>query len=162
MHNTRGHQLRFLPPTTRGNSYHNSFFSLPQSDNVIIYKLGNIKIIANITKEVSAISISHVYLFRNIIAKAIFITPCNINCTKWKFVIASFLGYMVDELYILSFSLLFYKINHLRTILCDHNVDLNPPNYINVASNFHMQYRIVGFICKVLNCANYVRGCELT
>ena len=26
VHNTRGHQLRFLPPITRVNSYHNSFF----------------------------------------------------------------------------------------------------------------------------------------
>jgi len=26
IHNTRGHQLRFLSPTTRVNCYHNSFF----------------------------------------------------------------------------------------------------------------------------------------
>ena len=26
IHNTRGHQLRFLPPPTRINSYHSSFF----------------------------------------------------------------------------------------------------------------------------------------
>ena len=61
------------------------------------------------------------------------------------FVIASFLGFMVDEFYIFycrKYHLVCFlpKINCLWTILCDHNVDLSLSNHIIVALNFYMQY----------------------
>jgi len=60
------------------------------------------------------------------------------------------------------FDLMFQQLpNTISILLIIHGIIHGLFTILVTADPFAEVYRIEGFVCEVLNCANYARGCEL-